>query len=52
MEIGNRVWVSGFDSPIFGVIVSHNYDEGDVWTVRSDGGNLWDCYSDELSLAK
>jgi hypothetical protein len=51
-EVGDRVVVGGFDKPIFGQIVSFHYDEGNVWTVLTDGGNHWDCADDELTPAK
>jgi hypothetical protein len=50
-EIGDRVMVSGFDKPIYGKIVSFYYDEGNVWTVLTDGGNHLDCVDDELTPA-
>lgn len=50
-EVGDRVMVNGFCEPMQGVIVSHIYDEGPVWVVRTDCGSFWDCSSDELSTA-
>jgi hypothetical protein len=50
-EIGDSVVLSGFDKRVAGKIVSYNYDEGNVWVVMTEGGNLWDCCDDELSPA-
>lgn len=50
-EVGDKVVLSGFDKPIMGTIVSYSYDEGNVWIVRTDGGNFWDCCDHELSPA-
>ena len=47
-EVGDKVMLSGFDKPIFGVIVSWFHDEGNVWIVRTDGGNIHDCCDDDL----
>jgi len=46
-EIGDKVVVNGS----VGKIVSYYYDEGNVWVVRTEGGNLWDCADHELSPA-
>jgi hypothetical protein len=48
-EIGDSVVLKGFEKRIVGKIVSYRYDEGNVWVVRTEGGNLWDCADDELS---
>ena len=50
-EVGDRVVLSGFDKPLMGQIVELYYDEGTVWVVRTDGGNLHDCCDSELSPA-
>ena len=50
-KIGDNVVLSGFDKPIFGTIISHKNDDGNVWVVLTDGGNHWDCSDEELSLA-
>lgn len=47
-EIGDVVWITSFDSPIRGKIIEYHYDEGNVWVVRTDGGNLHDCCDSEL----
>jgi hypothetical protein len=48
-EIGDSVMLKGFEKQIVGKIVSYHYDEGNVWVVRTDGGNLWDCSDHEIS---
>ena len=50
-EIGDNVVLKGFEKKIVGRIVSYSYDEGNVWVVRTEGGNLWDCSDDEISPA-
>ena len=50
-EVGDRVMVNGFCEPMQGVIMSHIYDEGHVWVVKTDCGSFWDCSSDELTPA-
>jgi len=50
-EIGDSVVLNGFDKKIVGKIVSYTYDEGNVWIVRTEGGNLWDCGDHEISPA-
>jgi hypothetical protein len=50
-EIGDSVMLKGFEKQIVGKIVSYHYDEGNVWVVRTEGGNLWDCADHELSPA-
>lgn len=50
-EVGDRVVLSGFDRPIFGKIVRWSFDEGNVWEVLTDGGNMHDCADDELTPA-
>jgi hypothetical protein len=50
-EVGDSVMISGFDKPMFGQIISFHYDEGNVWTVLTNGGNRWDCADDELTPA-
>jgi hypothetical protein len=54
-EIGDSVLLKGFEKQfifdIAGKIVSYHYDEGNVWVVRTDGGNLWDCSDHEISPA-
>jgi len=47
-EIGDKVMLKSFEKPIVGTIVSYSYDEGNIWMVRTDGGNMWDCADDEL----
>ena len=51
-EIGDKVELVGFDKPIFGRIVGYYFDEGNVWEVRTDGGNLHNCSDDDLIPAK
>jgi hypothetical protein len=50
-EIGDSVMLKGFEKKIVGKIVSYSYDEGNVWVVRTEGGNVWDCSDDEISPA-
>ena len=50
-EIGEKVVLYGFEKPITGTIVAYSYDEGNVWVVRTEGGNLWDCSDHEMSPA-
>jgi hypothetical protein len=50
-EIGDSVILMGFDKPLTGKIVSWHFDEGNVWVVRTTGGNLWDCCDSELVAA-
>jgi hypothetical protein len=50
-EIGDSVMLKGFEKQIVGKIVSYYYDEGNVWVVRTEGGNLHDCADHELSPA-
>jgi hypothetical protein len=50
-EIGDSVMLKGFEKQIVGKIVSYHYDEGNVWVVRTEGGNLHDCADHELSPA-
>jgi len=49
-EIGDNVVLKGFEKKIVGKIVSYHYDEGNVWVVRTEGGNLWDCCDNELDI--
>lgn len=48
-HVGDKVRIHGLDRPVFGEIELWYYDEGNVWEVRTDGGNLWECCDDELS---
>jgi hypothetical protein len=48
-EVGDNVLLKGFEKQIVGKIVSYHYDEGNVWVVRTEGGNLWDCGDHEIS---
>jgi hypothetical protein len=50
-EISDSVMLKGFEKKIVGKIVSYSYDEGNVWVVRTEGGNVWDCGDDEISPA-
>jgi hypothetical protein len=50
-EIGDSVVIVSFNKPIVGKIVGWNFDEGNVWSVRSEGGNLYDCCDSELVSA-
>lgn len=47
-EIGQNVAVLGMDKVVYGKIVSHQYDEGNVWVVLTDGGNRHECYENEI----
>ena len=49
-EIGDSVMLKGFEKKIVGKIVSYHYDEGNVWVVRTENGNLWDCCDNELDI--
>lgn len=48
-QIGDVVMVNDCDRPIRGRIVGWSFDEGNVWMVRTDGGNLFECMDSELS---
>lgn len=48
-ELGDRVVLNGFDRPIHGTIVLWHFDEGNVWEVVTDGGNIHECTDDELT---
>ena len=50
-EIGDHVVLKRFEKQITGKIVSYRYDEGNVWIVQTEDGNLWDCEDHELAPA-
>lgn len=48
-HVGDMIEILGLEKVTVGRIVGWYYDEGNVWEVRTNGGNLWECCDDELS---
>ena len=55
-EIGDNVVLKGFEKKIVGKIVSYHYDEGNVWTVKTEKNGkvdqfvFLDCYEKENGI--
>lgn len=50
-EVGDKVMVNSFNSPIGGVIVSWCYDEGNVWVVKMTDGRTLEFSDNDLDPA-